>query len=192
MSFRKLALLPIAIVMVAAGFAGAKSKISKPAPQPPESLVAPGSPQARGPEVPFPLSSSLPFPWSKIEGIWEGRVDGRKLLFSFDVHVDFEGRDLLQVAELDGATGDVVAQGIGIAGNEDNLVRAAMYGVYSGNSYMLFIGSYRNPKITSASKKPVTVLTIREFGEMNGQSDEQLVVKKLSSVPFKLNWSSSR
>ncbi|MEK7357887.1 MAG: hypothetical protein AAB250_15660 [Bdellovibrionota bacterium] len=188
MNFKKLALLPIAIIMIAAGIAGAKSKISKPTPRS-EGLVAPGSVTARGPEVPFPLSASLPFPWNKIEGMWEGRLDGRSMLFSFDVQVDYDGNSLLRVAQLDGATGVVISDGIGITSGNDNLVRAAMYGVYTGDSYMLFIGSYKNPRIAPSSKKAVTVLTLRAFGEMTGDSDQQLVMKKLSSIPYLQEWS---
>ncbi|MES2963045.1 MAG: hypothetical protein V4760_04080 [Bdellovibrionota bacterium] len=190
MSFRKFAVLPFAILMIAAGFAGAKSKIVKPETRP-EALVAPGSVLARGPEVPFPLSASLPFPWSKIEGMWEARVNGRATLFSFHVKTDYDGNDLLEVLQLDGSTGVVVADGLGLAVTDDNLVRAAMYGVFTGDSYMLFIGSYRNSKVSSGSKKTVTVLTLRAFGEMTGDSDQQIVVKKLSNVPYKPVWSGS-
>jgi hypothetical protein len=182
MNIKKFAVLPFAILMIATGVAEAKSKISKPTSRP-ESLVAPGSISARGPEVPFPLSASLPFPWNKIEGMWEGRFNGKAMLFSFKVKTDYDGNELLEVYQLDGASGVVVADGVGIGVTDDNLVRAAMYGVYTGDSYMLFIGSYRNPK--SSSKKNLTVLTLRQFGEMTGDSDQQLVVKKLSSVPFR-------
>ena len=101
------------------------------------------------------------------------------------MNTDYDGNDILEVYQLDGATGQVVACGIGIAVSNDNLVRAAMYGSLTGDSYMLFIGSYRNPKAAPSSKKALTVLTLRQFGEMTGDSDQQLVVKKLSSVPLR-------
>lgn len=183
MGIRKYALLLIAIVMVAGGIAGAKGKIVRPSPRP-ESLTPPGSVLRGedGPEVPFPLSASLPFPWNKIQGIWEGRINGKSKLFSFEVKTDVNDSEILAVSELDGASGLVLSEGFGIAGSDDNLVRAAMYGVYSGDSYMLFIGSYRNTKV---AKRAVTVLTIRSFGEVDGVSDQQLVIKKLSSVPYR-------
>lgn len=188
MSFKKFLLLPIAVLMIAGLAADAKpGKIVKPAPRP-ESLVAPGSSARRGengPEVPFPLSSSLPFPWAKIEGMYEGRINGRSMLFSFDVQVDYDGNSVLRVIQLDGATGVVLAEGVGIASSDDNLVRSAMYANYTGGSYMLFIGSYKN---TKTSKKAVTVLTIRAFGELDGDSDVQIVVKKLSSLPYQTEW----
>ena len=39
------------------------------------------------------------------------------------------------------------------------------------------------------AKKAVTVLTLRAFGEMTGDSDQQLVMKKLSSIPYLQEWS---
>jgi hypothetical protein len=186
MSFKKLYVLPIAVLLIAGFASEASSKIVRPAPRP-ESLVAPGSTARRGngPEVPFPLSASLPFPWSKIEGMWEGKINGRTTLFSFDVQVDYDGSQVLKVTQLDGAIGEVVANGLGLSSSDDNLVRSAMYGSYTRDSYMLFIGSYRNTKI---SKKPVTVLTLRPFGSLDGETDIQVVVKKLSNVPYQPQW----
>ena len=186
MRFTKIALLSIVAITIAAGIAGAKGKLSRPALRP-ESLVAPGS-QLRGgdggPEVPFPLSASLPFPWNKIEGVWQGYLNGRSMMFSFEVKNDYQGNQILSVAQLDGASGAILSQGVGLSVSDDNLVRAAMYGTYTKDGYMLFIGAYRNNNLAPGGKKSVTVLTLREFGEMTGDNDEQLVVKKLSSVPY--------
>lgn len=187
MKLNKIALLSIVAITIAAGVAGAKGKMCRP-PMRPESLVAPGSEFRRGedggPEVPFPLSASLPFPWSKIEGVWQGYLNGRSMMFSFEIKNDYQGNQILSVSQLDGVSGTILSQGVGLSVSDDNLVRAAMYGTYTKDGYMLFIGAYRNNSMMPGAKKTVTVLTLREFGEMTGENDEQLVVKKLSSVPY--------
>lgn len=140
-----------------------------------------------GPEVPFPMSASLPFPWDKIEGLWNAKGEAVDLFFSFEVQIDRDGRQILNVTQLN-ANGVIVAQGVGLAIENDKLVRAAMTMTDKSGSYMLFIGSYQDPKTAEAPRartprKTVTVLTVRSFAEADG-SDIQFTVSKVSKYPY--------
>jgi hypothetical protein len=139
---------------------------------------ASGSITVRGPEVPFPLSSELPFPWGNIEGTWELHGKGIDALFSFEVQSDCAGRKVLRVLHLDPDNRAVIAEGTGIGVDDKKIVRAAMGGKY-GN-YMLFIGAFKNPK--PAGPETVTVLTIRSFTGV-GNTDLQAIVRKVSNEP---------
>ena len=140
-------------------------------------------PEADGPEVPFPLDATIPFPWNKIEGVWQASTPQGKLYFSFDVETDYNGRQLLHVTQLQGETSFVVSEGVGVSVPNDNLVRAAMAGHLVGN-YMLYIGAYKNPKPALGMPKVVTVLTLRPFGAADAQNDIHYVVTKVSSHPI--------
>lgn len=148
-------------------------------------IPAPGGVDgARGPEVPFPMNTTLPFPWDKIEGIWNAKGNGVDLIFCFEVQTDRDGRQVLTVEQLDAKTGERVAQGVGLSVENDKLVRAAMTGSFGG-AYMLFIGSYKDPNFAPGRiPKSVTVLTVRSFSKMMGDEDEQFTVSKLANLPF--------
>ena len=188
MNIKKIA-LPLIAVMALSAVAVAHSKGFKPKPIPLPFPTRPTLPApwpgstARGPEVPFPLSATLPFPWSKIEGVWEARVGSQVLLFSFEKQFDTDGSQLLQVIQLDGVSGQIISDGVGISVPSDNLVRAAMAGSSVGN-YMLYIGAYKNPNASLRAPKALTVLTIRPFDESDNGSDIQYVVSKLSNLPY--------
>jgi hypothetical protein len=147
-------------------------------------IPSPGD-DKQGPEVPFPMSTTLPFPWDKIEGIWNAKGQGIDLFFSFRVQTDRDGRQFLAVEQLDAKTGELVAQGVGLSVENDKLVRAAMSGSFGG-AYMLFIGSYKDPKSLAPNRIPrsVTVLTVRSFSNMVGQDDQQFTVSKVSNLPY--------
>lgn len=148
-------------------------------------IPAPGIPDGRSePGVPFPMSTTLPFPWDKIEGIWNAKGNGVDLIFNFKVQTDRDGRQFLSVEQLDAKTGERVAQGVGLSVENDKLVRAGMSGSFGG-AYMLFIGSYRDPNFVAAGRLPksVTVLTVRSFSNMMGDEDEQFTVSKLANLP---------
>ncbi len=147
-------------------------------------IPAPGIPDGRHePGVPFPMSSSLPFPWDKIEGIWTAKGNGVDLIFSFEVQTDRDGVQFLSVEQIDAKTGELVAQGVGLSVENDKLVRAAMSGSFGG-AYMLFIGSYKDPNSLAPNRIPksVTVLTVRSFSNIMGEEDEQFTVSKVSSA----------
>lgn len=149
-------------------------------------IPAPGIPDGRHePGVPFPMSSSLPFPWDKIEGVWTAKGNGVDLIFNFKVQTDNEGSQFLSVEQIDAKTGELVAQGVGLSVENDKLVRAAMSGSFGG-AYMLFIGSYRDPNqlVPSRSPKSVTVLTVRSFSNIMGDEDEQFTVTKLRGSAY--------
>ena len=145
-----------------------------------------GNPKG-GPEVPFPLSITLPFPWGAIEGIWKVVSDENETLFSFSVQTDVDGRQYLQVLQIS-RTGVVLAEGVGVGVEKDKLVRAAMTSKVDKVNYMLFIGSYRNTgEHASVLMKSLTVLTVRPFTSLMGADDVQLMVEKVSNEPIERN-----
>jgi hypothetical protein len=131
-----------------------------------------------GPEVPFPLSLEIPFPWNEIEGTWEAHGPGVDALFSFEVRVDYMDRKILKVVHLD-RNNNVVATGIGIAVDDKRIVRAAMKG--QNGVYMLFIRAFKNPK--SVPEKTATVLTLRAFDRIDSD-DMHVIVEKVSDNPY--------
>lgn len=138
-----------------------------------------------GPEVPFPLSITLPFPWGNIEGIWKVVSDDRETLFSFSIQTDRDGRQYLHVLQINASTGVVVAEGVGVSVENDKLVRAAMTSKTEKVNYMLFIGSYKNTgEHASVLMKSVTVLTVRPFTSLMGDQDVQVMVEKVSNSPI--------
>ena len=152
-------------------------------------IPAPGKGNPRGgPEVPFPLSITLPFPWGAIEGLWKVVTDDQVTLFSFSVETDHDGRQYLHVLQLNATTGVVVAEGVGVSVERDKLVRAAMTSKTDKVNYMLFIGSYRNTgEHASVLMKSLTVLTVRPFTSLMGADDVQLMVEKVSNEPIERN-----
>lgn len=141
-----------------------------------------------GPEVPFPLDATLPFPWGNIEGIWSVALDDCYSLFSFKVETDFKGKQYLHVLQIDHSTGTLLAEGVGLSVENDKLVRAAMTSKVNGEgSYMLFIGSYKNTSqvsIRGQTTKTITVLTVRPFSDLLGDKDVRVVVTKVSNTPY--------
>lgn len=143
-----------------------------------------------GPEVPFPLSTTLPFPWGFIEGVWRVEVANTQLLFSFTLENDNESHQYLRVIQIDHASGDLLAEGVGLRIEGDKLVRVAMMSkVDNSGSYMLFIGSYKNDSKASAPRvqdvaKSLTVLTVRSFADLMGTKDVQVIVTKISNTPY--------
>lgn len=132
-----------------------------------------------GPEVPFPLSAALPFPWGTIEGVWEAKGPAMNALFSFEVQNDCDKRKVLRVLQLDPATREVMAEGTAIGVDQQRIVRAAMRG-YS-ESYMLFVGAFNNKR-----GGVINVLTMRAFAG-SSESDFQVVVKKISQTPIQID-----
>jgi hypothetical protein len=140
-----------------------------------------------GPEVPFPLSITLPFPWGNIEGMWKVVADNVEILFSFNVQTDLNGHQYLRVLQIDSASGKIIAEGVGIGVETDKLVRAAMTSKTAKPNYMLFIGSYKNSDqyvVGGQAPKTVTVLTVRPFTDLMGDKDIQAIVTKVSYNPF--------
>lgn len=141
---------------------------------------------AGGPEVPFPLSITLPFPWGNIEGMWKVVADDVEIFFSFSVQTDLDGHQFLRVLQIDSKTHEILATGVGIGVETDKLVRAAMTSKVQAN-YMLFIGSYKNTSqyvVGGEAPKSVTVLTVRPFTDLMGAKDLQAIVTKVSNEPF--------
>ena len=147
-------------------------------------IPAPGKHDPKGgPEVPFPLSITLPFPWGAIEGTWRVITDKADLYFSFEIQTDTNNKQYLRVTQFDEE--GVVAQGIGISVESDKLVRAAMMSKLTKANYMLFVGSYKNQGAHAmGTDKSLTVLTVRPFTSLSGGDDLQVVVQKISNSGY--------
>jgi len=141
-----------------------------------------GGERPSGPEVPFPLSLQIPFPWGTIEGVWEAKSSGLNALFSFEVQNDCDNRKILKVFHLDPLSGMVLAEGMGIAIDDKRIVRAAMSSASLG-SYMLFIRAFKDPKAMHGPKI-ATVLTVRPFSGSESD-DDHVIVRKISNVPYR-------
>ena len=172
-------------VLGSVGLVASASSIAAATPILDDRLAA--NPQARlflatlGPEVPFPLSDELPFPWQTIEGTWVATTADAELEFELQVQVDEGGRQILRVLQLDPADGTVIAEGLGISVGDREIVRAAMSGA-SGN-FMIFVASVKNPDVLNPV--PVTMLTLRSFGDINGAvpQDTQVIIEKVLDKP---------
>jgi hypothetical protein len=145
-----------------------------------------------GPEVPFPLSLEIPFPWNAIQGVWSARGDGIDAVFSFEVRNDSPDGKILKVTELDPKTGEVLAEGTGISIPDRKIVRAGMQG--PKGIYMLFLRVYQNPNAASGSASATaTVLTLSSFAN-DKEQPIQVVISKISDKPkskkpsVKKNW----
>jgi hypothetical protein len=151
-------------------------------------IPPPGKPNPKGgPEVPFPLNITLPFPWGNIEGMWKVVSDGLEILFSFSVQTDTNGHQYLRVLQIDSATGTLVAEGVGIGVENDKLVRAAMTAKATKANYMLFIGSYKNTNsyvVGGQALRSITVVTVRPFSALMGDHDVQVIVSKVTNAPL--------
>ena len=141
---------------------------------------APASSAMAYPDPIIPLLEPMPFPWDSIEGIWQGEIDGTEVLFSLDVRSDSGGRRFLHVAQLDAGTKLIVAEGSGFVDPKSGAVQAGMAGRFG--SYMLFVGQYRNDKL-SKYPKVVTVLTARSFQSLT--QPFQTVISKVVSQPIR-------
>ena len=135
-----------------------------------------------GPEVPFPLSAQVDFPWATIEGVWQARGKNFNTEFSFRIQSDGTNGRILGVTQINPDSLAVVAKGTGFSNDDARTVRAVMVGAQSGQSYWLIIRAFKNDK----SGKIETVLTVRSFDgrDDTDEADMHIVVRKLKSSPL--------
>ena len=141
---------------------------------------APASSALAYPDPIIPMLQPMPFPWDSIEGIWQGEIDGTEVLFSLDVRSDGNGRKFLHVVQVDATTKVVVAEGSGFLDPKSDAVQAGMSGKYG--SYMLFVGQYRNDKL-SKYPKVVTMLTARPFKTL--EHSFETMISKVVTQPIR-------
>ncbi len=92
-----------------------------------------------GHEVPFPKSALIPFPWEKIEGIWQATVDKMEGYFAFSIDRSSTQR-ALKVIYWNEARTQVIAEGIGYLSEDAKVIRAVMKGPEF--NYLLSVGAY--------------------------------------------------
>ncbi len=133
-----------------------------------------------GPEVPFPLSAQVDFPWANIEGVWLAKGKNLNTEFSFHIQSNGVNGPILQVLQVNADGAGVIATGTGVSINDDTrTVRALMIGAANAQTYFLIIRAFKNEK----TGKIETVLTIRGVSGDNDDSTH-FVVRKLASDPL--------
>lgn len=133
-----------------------------------------------GPEVPFPLSDRIYLPWGLIDGTWEAMDKDMYAHYIFKVQSDCNGQKILRVMHIDPATGEVIAEGVGIADQSERIIRAIMRG--NGYSYVLHMSAYRN---TKSAKLPKTamVLSVLPLGD-EPNAETYYILRKLLNNPY--------
>jgi hypothetical protein len=135
---------------------------------------------ARDPDVPFPLSTAFIF--NNITGTWAASGPDFEAVFSFEVQQSCDSTKILRVLHVSPESGEVVAEGTGIAIDEQHTVRAGMLGVTGG--YMLFINFYRD-----RFGKVTPMLKITTFTNIGGGIEipiEQISVEALSNSSYRV------
>ncbi len=139
--------------------------------------IAP-SPALAGGDSVFPLDFPLPFPWDTIEGLWMVEGDNElNAYYSFELVKDCEGRQLLQVMQLDPASRQVVAEGVGYKMNSGLQVWVAMEG--PAGTYMMRIGAYRTKGLN-----PKTVTGVRIFPFKSPGNEQRYRIHKVEEQPM--------
>ena len=133
-----------------------------------------------GPEVVFPLKAQMPFPWNSIEGTWLAQSGNFNALYSFKIQSNAQHSRILTVVHLDPGSHRVLAQGIGLTGDDPRVVRAGM--VSQGGTYWLMIRAFQDGRPGHANEV-VTLLTIRPYNAAN-EDELHVVLKKVSDSPL--------
>jgi len=105
--------------------------------------------------IPWPWGAEMPFPWTFVQGIWLAENDTFKSYFTFRVVRSKPGSiNQLEVQEVDPATCEIIARGVGF--EENRVVRAQMIARH-GNVYRLALRSFSTQSIPRqpAGAKPV-------------------------------------
>jgi hypothetical protein len=133
-----------------------------------------------GPEVVFPLKAQMPFPWNSIEGTWLAQSGNFNAIYSFKIQSNAQHSRILTVLHLDPGSHRVLAQGIGLTGDDPRVVRAGM--VSQGGTYWLMIRAFQDGRPGHANEV-VTLLTIRPY-DAASEDELHVVLKKVSDSPL--------
>ena len=113
---------------------------------------------ASGPEVPFPLSALIPFPWASVEGVWKVAGDETCGFYRFHVQSDNYGQRVLSVVQLDPVSKQVIAEGAGFEDVNIKMVRAVMHG--QQGTYMLIVRAFQTSSRSQHNPKTAMVVSI--------------------------------
>ena len=115
------------------------------------------------PDRPSPLKGvMMPFPWENISGVWDINDPGLGLIYSFEVKTTADGNKVLEVLQVKEKTGEVIAQGAGVAVPGDKNTVSVMMAGEDADPYMLYVRHIREKRY---SRKKFTVLTIKTLGD---------------------------
>lgn len=139
------------------------------------------------PDRPSPLKGvMMPFPWENISGVWDINDVGLGSIFSFEVKTTADGNKVLEVLQVDEKTGEVVAQGAGVAVPGDKNTVSIMMAGEGAEPYMLYVRHVREKRY---SRKKFTVLTIKTLGDPDAPTpiatkEHNYKLKRVSEAPF--------
>ena len=140
-------------------------------------------PRYDGPEMPFPLSTQLPFSWALMPGIWLGQDEETAAFYSFEV-VNCDGsRPLLRVFQFDPESETMLAEGWGRIDRRyvTDTVSAALRGPFA--NYLILVRNFHNT-IRKDLPPTATVLTIRRLAAPL-KDYRHLIMHKLSDTPVR-------
>ena len=109
-----------------------------------------------GPEVPFPMSEQVPFPWISVEGVWSACDGDARSIYGFEIKASPEGQRSLLIQQVDILTGAILAEGVGQLGINES-VSAVMRGERTA-PYVVVIRAYLDASALKVvlTKRPLT------------------------------------
>ncbi len=123
-------------------------------------------------EVVFPWGKELTFPWEHIEGTWSYEKVHEKFEFTVISKYD-DGTRVVRVVEYD-HDNNIKASGIGVAGPDKRIVRAAMQS--EEGSYLLLVRAFKDEKSCLAGM--MVVVTIRSMNPSSQTKDRNFIINK--------------
>ncbi len=139
------------------------------------------------PDRPSPLKGvMMPFPWENISGVWDINNPGLGSIYSFEVKTTVDGHKVLEVLQVAEKTGEVIAQGAGVAVPGDKNTVSVMMAGEGAEPYMLYVRHIREKRY---SRKKFTVLTIKTLGDPDAPTpiatkEHNYKLNRVSEAPF--------
>lgn len=131
-------------------------------------LVRVGLPPKVGPGDFFPWGKEVPFPWSKIQGIYRGYEKTGETFYFFNVRVQNENQRILEIWQIDSKC-RWTARG---AGFEYNKVVRAVVANQAGKSFELTVQAFNAKDIYPSTKSGiVTVMSKNIVGMPRSRED---------------------
>lgn len=126
----------------------------------------------------------MPFPWENIGGVWDINDPALGSIFSFEVKITADGNKVLEVLQVDEKTGDIIAQGAGVAIPGDKNTVSVMMAGEGQEPYMLYVRHVREKRY---SRKKFTVLTIKGLtsGSNAAKKEHNYKLQRVSPAPFR-------
>lgn len=95
--------------------------------------------------VPWPWGAEMPFPWTFVQGVWLAEYDEFRSFYVFRVVKQKDGLNQLEVKQIDPATCEEVASGVGF--DQGTVVRAQMTGRTGGGTYRIALRSFHEKAV---------------------------------------------